>query len=87
MFINISVKMERPFYKLCALGLSVLIVFQVFVSVGGVIKFIPSTGVTLPLLSYGGSSILSTIVIFSIIQGLYVLNQDEERKNEKRRRN
>lgn len=86
MFINISVKMERQFYKLCALGLSVLTLFQVFVSVGGVTKFIPSTGVTLPLLSYGGSSILSTIIIFGIIQGLYVLNQDEERKNEKRKR-
>ena len=41
------------------------------------IKFIPSTGVTLPLVSYGGSSILCTIIIFAIIQGLYILRQDE----------
>ena len=46
--------------------------------VGGVTKFIPSTGVTLPLISYGGSSIMTTIIIFSIIQGMYVLNGKEE---------
>ena len=40
-------------------------------------KFIPSTGVTLPLISYGGSSIITTIVIFSIIQGMYVLKSKE----------
>ena len=44
---------------------------------GGASKFIPSTGVTLPLISYGGSSIITTIVIFSIIQGMYVLNERE----------
>lgn len=52
--------------------------FQVFLSIGGVTKFIPSTGVTLPLISYGGSSIITTIVIFSIIQGMYVRNRREE---------
>lgn len=74
MFINIAMKMNRQFYKLTALGLAVMFVFQVFLAVGGVIKFIPSTGVTLPLISYGGSSVISTILLFSIIQGMYVLN-------------
>lgn len=77
MFVNISMKIRTEFYKLTALGLSVMYIFQVFLTIGGVTKFIPSTGVTLPLISSGGSSILSTIIMFSIIQGLYVLNQDE----------
>lgn len=77
MFINISLKMTRRFYKLTALGLSVEFIFQVFLTVGGAIKFIPSTGVTLPLISYGGSSVISTVVLFSIIQGMYVLNREE----------
>lgn len=86
MFINISMKMRDDFYRLIALGLSVLYMFQVFLTIGGVIKFIPSTGVTLPLISSGGSSILSTLIMFSIIQGLYVLNQDEVDAIEKEKR-
>lgn len=75
MFINIAMKMKRNFYKLTALGLSIVYGFQVFLTIGGVTKCIPSTGVTLPLISYGGSSVLSTVIIFCIIQGLYVRNK------------
>jgi len=86
MFINIAMKLNNTFYKLIALGLSINYIFQVFLSVGGAIKFIPSTGVTLPLISYGGSSVLSSIIMFSVIQGLYVLGQDRNDKIEKRKR-
>lgn len=82
MFVNIAMKMKKQFYKLTAFGLSVVFIFQVFLCVGGVTKFIPSTGVTFPLISYGGSSIMTTIIIFSIIQGMYVLNGREEERLE-----
>ena len=72
--INIALKSENNFFRLLSLGFSVMFGFQVFLSVGGVIKFIPSTGVTLPLISYGGSSMVSTIIMFMIIQGIYNLN-------------
>lgn len=78
MFVNIALKMKRRFYKLTALGLAIEYIFQVFLTIGGVTKFIPSTGVTLPLVSYGGSSVISTIILFCIIQGMYVLNCREE---------
>lgn len=78
MFINISIKFRQPFYKIMALGLSTMYITQVFLNVGGAIKCIPSTGVTLPLISYGGSSLLSSIVMFSIIQGMYVLHMRNE---------
>ena len=38
--------------------------------------------VTLPLVSYGGSSILSTFILFGVIQGLYVLKRNEEEEEE-----
>ncbi|MDY3854928.1 MAG: FtsW/RodA/SpoVE family cell cycle protein [Butyribacter sp.] len=82
MFVNIALKMKRRFYKLTALGLAIEYIFQVFLTIGGVTKFIPSTGVTLPLVSYGGSSVISTIILFCIIQGMYVLNCREEEKVE-----
>lgn len=85
MFVNIAMKMKKQFYKLTAFGLSVVFIVQVFLCVGGVTKFIPSTGVTLPLISYGGSSIMTTIIIFSIIQGMYVLNGREEERIEEER--
>ena len=73
MFLNIAMQIRDQFYKLIALGLGCVYGVQVFLNVGGVIKFIPSTGLTLPLVSYGGSSILCTIIMFAIIQGLYII--------------
>ncbi len=81
-FMMIASKMQAVFYKLIAFGLGTIYIFQVFLTVGGVTKFIPSTGVTLPLVSYGGSSILSTFIIFGIIQGLYILKRNEEEEDE-----
>ena len=85
MFLNIAMQMKNQFYKLVALGLGTAYIFQVFLTIGGVTKFIPSTGVTLPLISYGGSSLLSTLIMFAIIQGLYILREDEEKEIEKER--
>lgn len=82
-FINISMKIRDPFYKNVAFGFTICFAFQIFLNVGGVIKFIPSTGVTLPLVSYGVSSIVSTMVLFGIIQGICVLENSGVVKNEK----
>ena len=78
MFFNIAMQMKDSFYKYAAFGMGTSYGFQVFLTIGGVIKLIPSTGVTLPLVSYGGSSILATFMMFALIQSLYILN-DEKR--------
>ena len=78
----IAARMQAVFYKLIAFGLGIVYVVQVFLTVGGVIKFIPSTGVTLPFVSYGGSSILSTFILFGVIQGLYILKKNDEEEYE-----
>jgi cell division protein FtsW (lipid II flippase) len=83
---NISLKIENRFYKLIALGLGAEYGFQVFLTIGGVTKFIPMTGITLPLVSYGGSSVLSTIILLAIIQGLYILREDEGEERERERK-
>lgn len=85
MFLNIAMQLHDGFYKLVALGLGTCYIFQVFLTIGGVTKFIPSTGVTLPLISYGGSSVFSTLIMFAIIQGLYILREDEEEDIERRK--
>lgn len=83
-FMMIATKMKAMFYKLIAFGLGTVYIVQVFLTIGGVIKFIPSTGVTLPFISYGGSSILSTFLIFNIVQGLYILKRSEEESYEEK---
>lgn len=76
LIVNISMKLSKRFYRLIAMGLGTQYAVQVFLTIGGTIKFIPMTGITLPLVSYGGSSAMSTIIMLSIIQGLYVMRDD-----------
>jgi len=73
-FINVATKMKSLFHRLLASGITVMFVFQVILNLGGVTGAIPSTGVTLPLISQGGSSVVAIIIMFSIIQGLYSVN-------------
>ena len=77
-FMQISTRIKGLFYKLLCLGFGVCYIFQVFLCIGGVTKFIPSTGITLPLVSYGGSSVASTLIMFGIVQGLYMISNKKE---------
>ena len=77
LMMNIASRCKTLFYRLVAVGLGVTYGFQVFLTVGGAIKMIPMTGVTLPFVSYGGSSIISSLVMFALINGMYNMRQDE----------
>ena len=70
--------MESSFYKLVVLGLSVIYVIQVILTIGGAIKFVPSTGVTLPFMSYGGSSLISSFIVFALFQSLFIIQGQED---------
>ncbi|MCM1134183.1 MAG: FtsW/RodA/SpoVE family cell cycle protein [Clostridium sp.] len=78
MFMKIASGLRDKFYQLTAFGLGVTYIFQIFLTIGGGTKFIPLTGVTLPLISYGGSSVLTTLVMFAVLEGLHIIWQDEE---------
>lgn len=76
-FASIATKVTNSFFKLSALGFSVILMFQTFLTLGGVTKFIPSTGVTLPLVSYGGSSVLSVIIMICSLQSIHLISEKE----------
>ena len=67
---DIARRSKRPLYALMALGFSVFLAFQAFVSIGGNIKLIPMTGITLPFLSYGGSSVFVSILMVGMLNWL-----------------
>ena len=65
--LRIAVQADRPFSKLFAAGLTTIVGVQAFVIIGGVIRVIPLTGVTLPFISYGGSSLVANFVIVALL--------------------
>ncbi|HEX2287716.1 MAG TPA: FtsW/RodA/SpoVE family cell cycle protein, partial [Gaiellaceae bacterium] len=56
-------------------GVVAMIMFQVFVNVGMTLGVMPITGITLPLMSYGGSSVLTTFMAIGLLQSVYVQAQ------------
>ncbi len=70
--IRITLDCGRRYYSLLAVGIIVMLCFQAFVIIGGVIKFIPLTGVTLPLVSYGGTSVMVSLMMIGILQWVCV---------------
>ena len=80
MIFRVALKVSKPFYKLLAFGLGAVYAFQVFLEIGGAIKFIPSTGINLPFISSGGSSLVASMVLVAVIQGLYVISEANENR-------
>ena len=63
------------FDTLLAVGCSAMLALQTFVIVGGNIKLIPLTGITLPFISYGGTSLVSSLAIIGLLQGVAARNE------------
>jgi rod shape determining protein RodA len=70
--LRVLVMSKDLFGTLIAAGVAAMLMFQVFVNVGMTIGIMPITGVTLPLLSYGGSSVITTLVAIGLLQSIYV---------------
>ena len=65
--LRVALRTDRTFDKLLATGLTTIIGVQAFIIIGGVIKVVPLTGITLPFVSYGGSSLLSNYIILALL--------------------
>ncbi|MCL2851844.1 MAG: FtsW/RodA/SpoVE family cell cycle protein [Defluviitaleaceae bacterium] len=72
---HIALRCAKPYYALLAAGFTGLLAFQTFMILGGVTRLIPLTGVTLPFVSYGGSSIVVSVMMIGILQWVYLYNR------------
>ena len=68
--VMIAQRSRTVFHSLLAIGCSALIALQTFVIIGGNIKLIPLTGVTLPFISYGGTSMVASLCVIGLLQGV-----------------
>lgn len=80
---DIALRSASAFHALLALGCAGLLAVQTFIIIGGITKFIPMTGVTVPFLSYGGTSLVSCMAVMGVVQG--VANRNERMLREDRR--
>jgi len=68
--LQLARRSTRPLYAMMALGFATFLSFQAFVSIAGNIRFMPMTGVTLPFISYGGTSVFVCILMLGVLNWL-----------------
>ena len=62
-----ALRAQRDFEKLLATGLTTIVAIQTFIIIGGVLRVVPLTGVTLPFMSYGGSSLVANYMLLGLL--------------------
>ena len=77
---RIAREATTAFHALMAFGATLMLGLQAFIIIGGVIKLIPLTGVTLPFISAGGSSMISCMALVGILLGISSINDQERRR-------
>ena len=65
--LRIALRADRPFEKLFAVGLTTILGVQAFIIMGGVLRVVPLTGITLPFVSYGGSSLVANYILLALL--------------------
>ena len=82
--VRIALDCNRRYYSILAIGVTTMISFQAFIILGGVIKLIPLTGVTLPFVSYGGSSVLVSLMMIGLLQWVCVYCEQQSMEEQER---
>lgn len=79
-----AIKCESAFLKAVSMSLVICFGYQTFIIVGGVIKLIPLTGITLPFVSYGGSSMISCFIMLGLLNSVSLAPKKKKKKRKRR---
>ncbi len=77
----ISLKCDNLFWMLTGVGIVTMLSLQAIINIGGVTGSMPMTGVTLPFISYGGSSLLATLICVGLLLNISIYNKKNNQKN------
>ncbi|MBC7959538.1 MAG: FtsW/RodA/SpoVE family cell cycle protein [Vallitaleaceae bacterium] len=77
--LKMSTYVEEKFPFMVSIGITIILAFQQILIIGGVTRFVPSTGVTLPFISYGGTSMIASCIMLGLLQGASYNVHDGER--------
>lgn len=78
---DIALRSSSAFHAMLAVGCAALLAVQTFIIIGGITKLIPMTGVTVPFLSYGGTSLVSCMGLMGVVQGVASRNEQALRED------
>ena len=85
-FVSAGVRTARDsrdmFSKLCSIGLAAFIGFQALVNIGGITRALPMTGITLPFVSHGGFSLITSLTMLGMLMAFSHRNSIDKRKDE-----
>lgn len=86
LFVSAGVRTARDsrdmFSKLCSIGLASFIGFQALVNIGGITRALPMTGITLPFVSHGGFSLITSLTMLGMLMAFSHRNSTDKRKDE-----
>src|SRR5204863_9368070 len=77
--IRTSIEARDMFTKLCAAGLTAFIGIQALVNIGGITRALPMTGITLPFVSYGGFSLITSFAMLGMLMAFSHRNEQDAR--------
>lgn len=80
-FLQLTLGQTDLFCRYLNFGIAIAFIFQTFLTVGGEVRFIPLTGVTLPFISYGGSSMITSIFMFGIAECCVILQEKHRQQH------
>ena len=91
--LRIAQSARSEFAKLTAVGLTMIVGFQAFFIIGGIVRLLPLTGITLPFVSYGGSALIANYVLIAVLMRISdeggaaadALDQEQYEQSQERR--